>query len=96
MNLVVEQVQLPEGLKALKDLLVDVVAKLHQGASIASLVGSELANLEAAFSAISEIPADVVSAQMPVCAGLMAGQIAAALLAPKAAPVAAAPAAPSA
>lgn len=82
MELVSENVQLPKGLAAVKDLLVDIVAKLHQGMSLSMIGATEFPKLEALIASIGELPEDVKCAQMPVLAGLMAGQLAAALLAP--------------
>ncbi len=84
--LVTETVEIPSGIKAVKDLVLDVCQKLHDGASIPSLVSSELANLEAAIVSARQLPADVKSAQMPIAMGLLAGQLAAVFLKAPAAP----------
>lgn len=87
--MVSESVQLPQGLKDIKDLLVKIVSDLHNKVPVAQMVAGDLLLLEKAIADAGELAADIKSAQMPVFAGLLAGQVAGALLAlAPAAPVA--------
>lgn len=86
--LVDETVSLPKEAKAVKDLILGIVQKLHDKASIPEIVAGELVALEQAIAGLGELSDDVKSPQIAVLAGLLGGQVAAILLSPSAAPAA--------
>ncbi len=78
-ELVSESDQLPKESKAIKDAVVGVIAALKAKKPLTELIASELGALEAAVSGYAALPGELSSPQEPVLAGLMAGQIIAAL-----------------
>lgn len=79
MELVQETVSLPKESKAIKDCVVDVIAKMKAGVKVTDLVVVEFPALEAAVAGYAALPEELKSKEEKILAGLMAGQILAAL-----------------
>jgi hypothetical protein len=78
-QLVQETVDLPKESKEIKDVIVDVITKLKAGVKPAELVVAEFGALEQAIAGYSALPEELKDKHEYVLAGLMAGQILAAL-----------------
>jgi hypothetical protein len=79
MELVQETVSLPKESKEIKDCVVDIIVKLKGGAKVTDLVVEEFPALQRAVTGYAALPEEMKSKEEVVLAGLMAGQIVAAL-----------------
>jgi hypothetical protein len=78
-QLVQETVDLPKESKEIKDCIVEVITKIKAGAKPAELVVAEFGKLQQAIEGYTALPAELKDKHEYVLAGLMAGQILAAL-----------------
>jgi hypothetical protein len=79
MELVQESVSLPKESKEIKDCIVDIIKKMKAGMKVTELVVVEFPALEAAVSGYAALSEEFKAKEEVVLAGLMAGQIVAAL-----------------
>lgn len=78
-ELVQETVSIPKESKEVKDCIVDVVTKMKAGVPLVQLVVAELPALEKAVAGFSALPEELKAKEEAVLAGLLAGQLIAAL-----------------